>query len=156
MDREYMWNKIKEFAEKLKTPKLSGGDINDEGFKLSAVALMVHAARIDGFYSAEEGATMRTQIKKYFDISDDEVADLVRDADKAEREAVDLYQFTSTLTDQLDNDGRKEIIKLLWEIVLADNEITPFEDNLVARVSGLLGVSTNDRIALREKVKSSL
>ncbi|NRA85906.1 MAG: TerB family tellurite resistance protein [Rhizobiales bacterium] len=149
-----MWHKIKSFADKLMGQKLSGADLEDDDFKLSAVALMVHAARIDGFYSVEEALIMRTQIKKYFGITDVEAAELVKDADKAEHEAIDLYKFTKSLNDQLDNDGRKEIVKLLWAIVLADNEITPFEDNLIWRVSELLGVSTKDRIALKEQVKN--
>lgn len=152
-----MWDKIKSFADKIIGQKpVSGTDLETDEFKLSAAALMIHAARIDGFYSEDEAKIMRKQLKKYFNISDEQVSDLVRDADKAEREAIDLYKFTKSLTEQLDNDGRKEIVKLLWQIVLADNEITPFEDNLVSRVSGLLGVSTNDRIALRESVRDSL
>lgn len=151
-----MWSKIKSFTDKLLGQKLSGADLEDDDFQLSAVALMVHAARIDGFYSAEEAKVMHGQIQKHFNISEAEAAILIKDADSAEREAIDLYKFTSKLNDELDNDGRKEIVRLLWKIVLADNEITPFEDNLVWRVSELLGVTTNDRIAMREQVKSSL
>lgn len=149
-----MWSKIKSFTDKLMGQKLSGADLEDDDFQLSAVALMVHAARIDGFYSAEEAKVMHGQIQKHFSINEEEASILIKDADSAEREAIDLYKFTSKLNDELDNDGRKEIVRLLWKIVLADNEITPFEDNLVWRVSELLGVSTNDRIALREQVKS--
>lgn len=151
-----MWDKIKAFADKFSGQKLSGADLNDDEFQLSAVALMVHAARIDGFYSPEEAAVMHKQIQKHFDISEADATLLIKDADSAEREAIDLYKFTSKLNDELDNDGRKEIVRLLWKIVLADNEITPFEDNMVWRVSELLGVSTNDRIALREAVKNGL
>ncbi len=149
-----MWHKIKSFADKLVGQKLSGANLDDNDFKLSAVALMVHAARIDGFYSIEEALIMRTQIKKYFKISNEEAAELVKDADKAERDAIDLYKFTKALNDQLDNDGRKEIVRLLWHIVLADNEITPFEDNLIWRVAELLGISSRDRIAMRDEIKA--
>lgn len=149
-----MWSKIKAFVDGFSGPKLSGADLEDDEFQLSAVALMVHAARIDGFYSAEESAVMHKQIQKHFNISEEDASLLIKDADNAEREAIDLYKFTRKLNDELDNDGRKEIVRLLWTIVLADNEITPFEDNLVWRVSELLGVSTNDRIALRDAVKA--
>lgn len=151
-----MWQKIKSFTDKLMGQKLSGADLDDDQFQLSAVALMVHAARIDGFYSAEEAQVMHKQIQKHFEISEEEATLLIKDADNAERDAIDLYKFTRKLNDELDNDGRKEIVRMLWKIVLADNEITPFEDNLIWRVSELLGVSTNDRIALREQVKASL
>ncbi|WP_346433049.1 TerB family tellurite resistance protein [Breoghania sp.] len=37
-------------------------------------------------------------------------------------------------------------------MVFADGEIHEFEDNIVWRVSELLGISTSDRLALRRRV----
>jgi len=41
---------------------------------------------------------------------------------------------------------------MMWEIVLADGRVTEFEDNLMWRAADLLGVSSRDRIALRQRV----
>ena len=41
---------------------------------------------------------------------------------------------------------------MMWEIVYADGRVTEFEDNLIWRVADLLGVSSRERIALRQRV----
>ena len=45
---------------------------------------------------------------------------------------------------------------MLWEIVLADRELDRFEENLVWRVAELLGVSSQDRISLKQKVQGQI
>jgi uncharacterized tellurite resistance protein B-like protein len=57
---------------------------------------------------------------------------------------------------QLDQDGRKQIIEMLWEIAMADRVVHEFESNLVWRVAELLGVSARDRVLLRKTVASRL
>jgi uncharacterized tellurite resistance protein B-like protein len=41
---------------------------------------------------------------------------------------------------------------MMWEIVYADGERTEFEDNIVWRVADLLGISSRERIELRQHV----
>jgi uncharacterized tellurite resistance protein B-like protein len=40
----------------------------------------------------------------------------------------------------------------MWEIVFADGRVTEFEDNLLWRAADLLGISSRERIALRQQV----
>ena len=69
-------------------------------------------------------------------------------------DAVDLYRFTSVLCRELDQDGRKRVVEMLWEVVLADGVVDEFETNLVWRVAELIGVSTRDRVTLRKMVEA--
>ena len=69
-----------------------------------------------------------------------------------ESESVDLFGFTNVLCRELDQDGRKRIVEMLWEVVMADGVIHEFELNLVWRTAELLGVSTRDRVTLRQAV----
>jgi len=108
--------------------ELTGGDKPQARFaendvRLAAAALLVHASTIDG-----DMGTL------------------------AEHEAVDLYHFTSLINRSLDEAGRLGIVEMMWEIVLADGRVTEFEDNLMWRAADLLGVSSRDRIALRQRV----
>ena len=66
--------------------------------------------------------------------------------------AVDLYHFTHLLNRALDDDGRAKIVEMMWEIVYADGQRDELEDNLIWRAADLLGVSANERIALRRRV----
>jgi tellurite resistance protein len=73
-----------------------------------------------------------------------------------EREAVDLYRFTSVLKRRLDEDGRKQVIGMLWDMAHADGTVHEFEENVVWRVAELLGVSTRERVELRREAREAM
>ena len=70
----------------------------------------------------------------------------------ADREAVDLYRFTSLLNRSLDDAGRLRIVEMMWQIVYADGKVNEFEDNVIWRAADLLHVSSRDRIEMRRRV----
>ena len=146
-----MLNKFQSIFSKLNQPeqKLARNDLH-----LAYAALLVHAAYIDGSLADEEMKTIRRLLAEKYNLDESEITELITEAEKKEKHSVDLYSFTSILTSHLDQDGRKEIISMLWEIVLADNIIDNYEDHLVRRVSDLIGVSTRDRILLKKEVES--
>ena len=41
---------------------------------------------------------------------------------------------------------------MLWEIAFADGSVDEFEENTIWRIAELLGVSTRDRVLLRQRV----
>ena len=75
------------------------------------------------------------------------------EAEAADKEAVDLYGFTSVLKQQLDVKDRERIVGMMWELVFADGNVHEFEDNLVWRAAELLGVSSQARIRLKQSLR---
>ncbi len=120
--------------------------------KLAVAALLVHLIGIDGEITDEESQTVSRVLKQHFELSEAEIAELLEIARKKDAEAVDFYQFTSTIT-QLEMDQRVEIIAMMWSVVYADDENHELEDNMVWRVAELIGVSARDRTRLRAKIK---
>jgi uncharacterized tellurite resistance protein B-like protein len=125
-------------------------DHND--YRLSAAALLVHAACIDGNFAAVERKKLHALIMQRFDLTDAAADELIAKASAVEQEAIDLYNFTARLNRSLDEAGRARIIEMMWQIVYADGIITEFEDNLIWRAADLLGISRRERIALRQRV----
>jgi uncharacterized tellurite resistance protein B-like protein len=99
-----------------------------------------------------ERRKLKALLQERFDLGGDEIRPLLEEADAREHESVDLYRFTSVLCRELDQDGRKRIVEMLWEVVMADGVLHEFETNLVWRTAELLGVSTRDRVTLRQAV----
>lgn len=135
---------------------VSGGQmrqsIAEEERRLAAAALLVHVATIDGEKSASENARVLALLQERFAISGDEARRLAEAADERDREAVDLYAFTSALKQKLDESGRLEIIDMMWDVAFADGVVHEFEENVIWRVAELLGVSARERIAARRRV----
>jgi uncharacterized tellurite resistance protein B-like protein len=95
-------------------------------------------------------------LKYRFDLSDTDTDELIDIATAAESQAVDLYHFTSLIGRTLDEEGRRRIIEMMWEIICADGRVAELEDNLVWRVADLLGVSSRERVLLRREVAGEI
>ena len=120
-------------------------------YRLAAAALLVHAAAIDGSISEVECEKLHAVIKRRFDLDEATTDELLAEATEAEHEAIDLYHFTSLLNRSLDEDGRRRVVEMMWEIAYADGRVGEFENNLIWRAADLLGISSRDRIELGQR-----
>ena len=131
-------------------------DLHEEELRIASAALLINAGSIDGNFDSNERQKVKALLQRRFELSADELKRLFQEATAEERNAVDLYRFTKVLTRELDQDGRKRIVEMLWEVVMADGVVDEFESNLVWRVAELIGVSTRDRVVLRKMVEARL
>jgi uncharacterized tellurite resistance protein B-like protein len=141
-------NFVAEFVDGEKHPT----QFADDDYRLAAVALLVHAAAIDGDMSQSERDKLHAVVKRRFNLDDALADELIDKATQAEHEAVDLYHFTSLLNRTLDEEGRARVVEMMWEIVYADGRRDELEDNLLWRAADLLGVSQRQRIELRRRI----
>jgi uncharacterized tellurite resistance protein B-like protein len=147
-----LWTKFKDFADRVAAEQQPARNLREDELRLAAAALLVRASVIDGQVDAAERRKLKTLLQERFDLDGDEIRPLLDEATVRENDSVDLYRFTSVLCRELDQDGRKRIVEMLWEVVMADGVVHEFESNLVWRTAELLGVSTRDRVTLRQAV----
>jgi uncharacterized tellurite resistance protein B-like protein len=150
-----MFEVFKKFVSDLADGETHPSQFADNDYRLSAAALLIHAAAIDGAISDLERERLHAVIKRWFDLDEAATDELVRKATEIEDKSIDLYHFTSLLGRTLDEDGRRRVIEMMWEIVYADGRVSEFEDNLIWRAADLLGVSTRERVELRQRVAAS-
>jgi uncharacterized tellurite resistance protein B-like protein len=147
-----MFEVFKKFVSDLADGETHPSRFADNDYRLAAAALLVHAAAIDGVVSDIERERLHAVIKRWFDLDDAATDELLSAATTAEQESIDLYHFTSLLGRSLDEEGRLRVVEMMWEIAFADGRVTEFEDNLIWRAADLLGVSTRERVELRQRV----
>lgn len=119
--------------------------------KLAVAALLVHLAAIDGQVSEAEREALEGTLMDNYDLNQTEVRKLVDEATRQDQESVDFYRFTSALS-SLENSEKLEIIRMMWQVVFADNRNHELEDNMVWRIAELIGVSSRDRTVLRSQM----
>lgn len=151
-----LWTKLKDLVEGVGADSSRAGTLREEELRLASGALLITAGTIDGDFDASEKRKVKALLERRFDLEPGEVRQLFEESAARERDAVDLYRFTSVLCRELDQDGRKRIVEMLWEVVMADGAVDEFESNLVWRVAELIGVSTRDRVELRKIVEARL
>jgi len=120
--------------------------------RLATAALLIRIATVDGEMSAARLGELHGVLKSRFELDDFAAAQLIDDAAAADRSAIDLYHFTRQLNAVLDDEGRREIVRMMWRIVLVDGRANEFENNIVWRAADLLGVPSRQRIELRKRI----
>src|SRR4051812_13268823 len=125
---------------------------DDTGYRLAATALLIHVISLDGEPSEIEKRKLHGLIESRFGLDRGTADRLIGAAMQVEGEAVDLYHFTSVIMRSVDEEGRRRIVEMMWELVYADGQVSEFEDNVVWRAADLLGVSSRDRIDLKHRV----
>ncbi len=144
-----MFETISRLFREKETPELSNEP------KLAVAALLIHLAAVDGSTSDAERDAVRHTLMDYYALNEAEVGKLVDEATRRERDAVDFYRFTSAIT-QLPEDERIEIIRMMWQVVFADDKNHELEDNMVWRIAELIGVSARQRTMLRKQMSRGL
>jgi uncharacterized tellurite resistance protein B-like protein len=119
--------------------------------RLAVAALLVHLAAVDGSVKPEERRVITRALQDYYGLSEDEVARLVAEATRRDAESVDFYRFTSAISDLPDAE-KIEIIRMMWQVVFADDKNHELEDNMVWRIAELIHVSARDRTVLRSQM----
>src|SRR5215468_11408575 len=126
--------------------------LRDTDCRLATAALLTRVATVNSEMSEARREKLHAVLKSRFELDDLATALLISDAAAADRSAVDLFHFTRRLNSVLDNEGRQRIIKMMWQVVYADERMNEFESNIIWRTADLLGVSSRQRIELRQRV----
>ena len=103
--------------------------------------LMIEAANTDGEVTQEELNKISHSLINVFKEDPKTVEVSLTKAFENKDNSKSLYYYTSKLNKSYSNENKIKLIEVLWEIILADNEIHDFETNLIRRLAGLLYIS---------------
>jgi uncharacterized tellurite resistance protein B-like protein len=103
--------------------------------------LMIEAANTDGEVTQEELNKISHSLINVFKEDPKAVEVSLTKAFENKDNSKSLYYYTSKLNKSYSNENKIKLIEVLWEIILADNEIHDFESNLIRRLAGLLYIS---------------
>ena len=116
-------------------------------------ALLVHAAKMDENYTIDEKKIIEKALSQLTKKNSNEISQIIMSAEKKESESNHILNFTKEIKKK-DINFRKEIVNVLWQIILSDGKSDMYESNLVRRVCGLLYISDKESgdIKLKNKI----
>ena len=103
--------------------------------------LMIEAANTDGKITQEELNKISNSLINVFKEDPKIVEESLNNAFENKDNSKSLYFYTSKLNKSYTDDQKIQLLEVLWEIILADNELHDFEANLIRRLAGLLYIS---------------
>ena len=115
-------------------------------------ALLVHAAKIDEIYSANEKNLIKEFIKSY--LKDENIDEILKNAEEVEKNSNQLLSFTSEIKKN-SLDVKKDIIEHLWKIIISDQTVDQYESNLMRRICGLIYLPDKECAEIKLKLINS-
>ena len=128
----------------------------DENLVEAILVLLLEAAMIDGKIDIKETEQTKHAICSFFDISEEEATQTIQKLRGDAGQKSEFHSFTKQIRESCDYEERTYILSMLWQIVLADNEINLLESNLMRRLSGLLFVSDVDSGKAKQDARTRL
>jgi len=153
-----MLGNIKRFFEKNITGKkvstgVTSEKVTEEGLRLATAALLIELTRADSHVKEEEREVVTRAIKKGFELTEAEIEELIALAEAEVKEAISIFQFTHLIDKGFSYEKKKEIVRHLWQVAMADDEMEKHEVHLIRKVAGLLHVAHSDFIAAKQEAR---
>ena len=120
--------------------------------QLAAAALLIELSRADYNRDISEQQAIESALSKAFSLDPVQLNELVTLAEQENQEATSLYQFTSLIKDEYTPEQRFELVKMLWQVAIADGEISKYEDHLIRKVAELIYLPHSDFIRAKLEV----
>ncbi len=113
--------------------------------------MLIHAAKIDEKYSAEEEEIIK---KTLLDLgsNQNELEKIIKKAKQSEENANQILEFTREIKNLQEKDKIK-IIRSLWRIIYSNKDADIYETNLMRRLSGLLYIDSKTMGDIKEQIK---
>ena len=143
-----MFDKLKSIFDK----KIEEESEQFDTVQIAISTLMIQTAVYDGIFDEQEKSKILELIKKYFNFNEDQKLALFKIAIKVNDDSNDMQQFTRVLNDNLSEEEKLNIIKMLWKIIISDGHIDNYENALIRKISGLLYISDRDVGQIKKKL----
>ena len=137
------------FSNLFSRKPLGSNDEIDE--KQAMAALMVRIAKSDDDYAIAEFERIDAILSILYGLSPTEASSLRNHAEALEADAPDTVRFTRAIKEAVPYEDRFEVVRALWQVVLADGERDHEEDALMRLLASLLGVNDRDSAIARKE-----
>jgi len=114
-------------------------------------AVMVRIAKSDDDYAVAECERIDAVLSVLYDLTADQATSLRLQAEALETDAPDTVRFTRAIKEAVPYDERFNVVRALWQVVLADGERDHEEDALMRLLASLLGVNDRDSAIARQQ-----
>lgn len=150
-----MLEQIRNFVEIHLTPRTGGesADDREQRHNLAAAALMVELMQTDQRLDPRESEMFLQVMRDSFNLQARDLDVLCELARQEAKDATSLYQFTRLINDLYGYEEKVGLIKNMWKIAFADDDLDKYEESLIRQIAELIYVTHSDFIRCKLEVK---
>jgi len=133
-----------------KQPSREDKSIDD---KIALGVLLWVVAKADDKFLAQEENQIKEIITNYCNIDEQDLSLVLNSIREAEKQAIDLYAFTSAISKDLNYQMKISILENLFRVACIDKDLDNSEEETIRKISSLLGLEHSDFINAKVKIK---
>ena len=118
---------------------------------MAVACLLIHLARIDENYTDKEKKIIKDAIVEMGGDSES-IDKIMHEAEEKEKDSNQILDFTREIKN-INEEDKKVIIEVLWDIIYSDEDADMYETNLMRRLSGLLYLDPKVVGDIKEKIR---
>lgn len=126
------------------------GEPADTEVQAATALLLLEAAHGDEEYVWREHRAIVHGLKRAFGLDKSEVLQLLERSEEIRPPRVRLADVTQVILERYDDAQRREIIRLLWDVIDADGIAVEWEKTFLAHIARAVGISDDEAAAARQ------
>lgn len=119
---------------------------NGQSVQLAAAALLVELMLADQHIDEKERGKLLALLQQQFQLTASQAVDLLQLAERQVADANDDYQFTRLINDNYTETQKYQLIKALWQLAYADQQLDKYEESFIRKIADLIYVNHSDFI----------
>ena len=120
---------------------------NKKNVEEAYIILMLEIARLDGKIDDSEFNKIKENYKQIYG-DNNFLENFNRLSSEAKNES-SLHPFIEIINASSDKDNKIQALKAIWEVVLADGIIDPYEESLFMQIGDLLKIKRSDLVKIK-------
>lgn len=144
------------FLEKILNEEADWKQVDERDLMVATAGLFLEMVYADFEIHPDEEKQLTDALSNLFDLTQEEINQLLNKAKQNRDQRQDIWQFASLLKDHLERDQRLQILTNLWRIVFADGRVDKYEDALMRKITNLLGLDHSEMIETKLRVKNEV
>ena len=127
--------------------KINDGNNDKERVEEAYIILMLEIARLDGKIDNSELSQIKENYKQIY--GDDKFLENFNRLSSEAKNESSLHPFIEIINASSDKDNKIQALKAIWEVVLADGIIDPYEESLFMQIGDLLKIKRSDLVKIK-------
>ena len=133
-----MFEKFKMAFSSARPRRISGRTVDEQ---VAVCAILLEVAEADSNFAPEEREEILNGLGKHFELSRPNVEKLVAEAEAERAASADLWPFTHSISRSYTKEQKLDVLTLVWQVILADGVLDPYEEQLARRLQSMLSVN---------------
>ena len=148
-----MINKIKDLLTNFGNKEKIEEESDLSQLNNACAALLIEIAFADKEFDETEKISLKQTLIETYYIEDNEIDEIIKDAENTVSESTSLYGYTRIVNDEFEYKDKLSLLRNLWKVAYADGNLDKYEEHLIRKISDLVHISHGDYINIKLEVR---